>query len=275
MAWKRQLFDPQSKERFKVSRSKIDLFCECPRCAYLDLRLGVSRVQGPSFTLNTAVDTLLKTEFDTHRGARSRHPFLEEYGVDAVPFSHPDMDSWRENFVGIQYHHVPTNFLVTGAIDDVWVNPKGELIIVDYKATSKKEGPSTTEDLYDSYKRQMEIYQWLFRQSGFPVHDVGYFVYVNGRSDAKAFDKKLEFDVVLIPYKGNSQWIEKKLKDLKETLLSEKIPPVGKGFRGGPCDYCTYRESAGKALLAQHAVTKKPVQVKRSKTSSSTTDSMF
>ena len=68
----------------------------------------------------------------------------------------------------------------------MWQTPLGELIIVDYKATSKKEGPSTEDDLYDSYKRQMEIYQWLFRRNGFKVSPVGYFVYANGDSDKVA-----------------------------------------------------------------------------------------
>ncbi len=37
----RNLFDPQSEASFKLSRSKIDLFTECPRCFYVDRRLGV------------------------------------------------------------------------------------------------------------------------------------------------------------------------------------------------------------------------------------------
>ena len=90
----------------------------------------------------------------------------------------------------------------------MWVNPEGEFIVVDYKATSKKIGPSSEDDLYDQYKRQMEIYQWLFRQNDFKVSPTGYFVYVNGKSDAKAFDGKLEFDVELIPYTGNDTWVE-------------------------------------------------------------------
>ncbi len=37
----RNLYDPASKEPFRLSRSKIDLFLECARCFYLDRRLGV------------------------------------------------------------------------------------------------------------------------------------------------------------------------------------------------------------------------------------------
>lgn len=42
----RNLYDPKSKEPFKLSRSKLELFLECPRCFYIDRRLGIGRVPG-------------------------------------------------------------------------------------------------------------------------------------------------------------------------------------------------------------------------------------
>lgn len=252
------MFDPASKEPFKLSRSKLDLFTECPRCAYLDMRLGVKRPSMPSFTLNNAVDELFKREFDVHRAKGTKHPLCEAYGIDAVPFNDDRMDEWRDALRrGIAYHHEPTNLILRGGIDDAWKNSDGELIIVDYKATSKKEGPSTEDDLYPSYKRQMEIYQWLFRKNGFQVAPTGYFVYANGNSDAEAFDGKLEFDIKLIPYAGDDSWVEGKIFELKEMLVSEEIPAVGTSFGGGPCEHCTYRENAGKKLQAIHHETKK------------------
>lgn len=254
----RNNFDPSDTEPFRVSRSKIDLFSECPRCAYLDLRLGVKRPSMPAFTLNNAVDELLKREFDIHRARGSKHPLVERYGLDAVPLADERMEEWRDALRrGITYLHTPTNLLVRGGVDDVWVNPEGELIIVDYKATSKKVGPSTEADLYDSYKRQLEIYQWLFRQNGFVVSPTVYFVYVNGKADAEAFDGKLEFDIELIPYNGSDTWVEPAIFDLKKMLLSDEIPAMGTAFGGGPCDYCTYRENAGKIFLELHAKSKK------------------
>ena len=251
-------FDPSSREPFKVSRSKLDLFTECPRCAYLDMRLGVKRPSMPAFTLNNAVDELLKREFDIHRAQASQHPLLQRYGLDAVPLVDERMEEWRDALRrGITFLHEQTNLLIRGGIDDVWVNPEGEFIIVDYKATSKKIGPSSVDDLYDSYKRQMEIYQWLFRQNGFKVSPTGYFVYVNGKADAEAFDGKLEFDGELIPYTGSDTWVEPAIFDMKKMLLSEEIPSMGTSFGGGPCEYCTYRENAGKIFRELHTKNKK------------------
>ena len=44
--------------------------------------------------------------------------------------------------------------------------------------------------------------------------------------------------------------------DLKKMLMSDEIPPVGISFGGGPCEYCTYREGAGKILQELHAKNK-------------------
>jgi hypothetical protein len=100
---------------------------------YIDRRLGTGGHQD-FLALNSAVDTRTKKEFDIHR--MGKHPLMKAYGVDAVPFQQRMMDEWRENFKGVQYHHEPTNFIITG----LWirlVNLEGELIVVDYKSTSR------------------------------------------------------------------------------------------------------------------------------------------
>lgn len=205
----------------------------------MDRRLGVARPPGFPFNLNNAVDKLLKKEFDIHRIAKTRHPLMEEYNIDAVPFQHKKMDEWRNAKKGIQYIHKPTNLLIMGAIDDVWVNPQGELHIVDYKATSKNGEVTLDAPWQICYKRQMEIYQWLFRKNDFKVSDIGYFVYCNGRTDAEAFDKKIEFDVKVIPYEGNADWIEQTILGLHKCLIQEDIPEMA-----ADCDYCSYRKVA-------------------------------
>lgn len=244
---RRTIFNLNSKEPFKVSRSKIDLFIECPRCFYLDQRLGVPRPRPFPFTLNSAVDKLLKKEFDIHRAKGSKHALLETYGLDAIPFNDKRMEEWRDALKrGISFLHQPTNLFIRGGIDDVWINPDGELIIVDYKATAKESEVNLDADWQDGYKRQVEVYQWLFRQNGFKVSDTAYFVYVNGQTDREAFDAKLEFDVKLIPYKGSDGWIEKTLEAIKACLVSERSPQPHP-----ECEYCTYRNSAAAAFQAK------------------------
>ncbi|MFH0814793.1 MAG: PD-(D/E)XK nuclease family protein [Candidatus Falkowbacteria bacterium] len=237
------LFNPNDEAPFRLSRSKIDLFLECPRCFYLDRRVGIGRPPGFPFSLNSAVDLLLKKEFDIHRAGQTKHPIMEAYGIDAVPFQHEKMNDWRDAMrKGVEFLHAPTNFFVTGGVDDVWVNPAGELIVVDYKATSKAGEVSLDADWQIGYKRQMEVYQWLLRQNGFEVSKTGYFVYVNGKTDRAAFDGRLEFDVKLIPYVGNDGWIEKTLLAARECLDGDDVPATGKD-----CDYCQYVEAINNA----------------------------
>jgi len=240
----KNLYDPSSPKPFKLSRSKIDLFLNCPKCFYIDRKLGVGRPPGFPFTLNSAVDTLLKQEFDVHRANKTKHPLIEQYKIDARPIPHKDLDKWRTNFTGVQYLHEPTNLLIFGAIDDLWQNSKGEYIVVDYKATSKDEEiTELNKDWQDGYKRQMEVYQWLLRRNKLKVSDTGYFVYCNGKKDLAAFDGILEFDVTLIPYKGKDDWIESTIKDIHKCLNSNKIPKAAED-----CDYCNYREAVMSVL---------------------------
>ena len=231
--------------RWRLSRSKIDLFVSCPRCFYVDNKLGTARPPGFPFNLNSAVDTLFKKEFDVHRSAGTRHPIMEEYDVKAVPFVHKKMDEWRENFKGVAVQHEPTGMTVCGAVDDIWVGEGGELYIVDYKSTSKDgKIEALDQDWHIGYKRQMEVYQWLLRQSGFDVSNTGYFVYANAGTDKEMFDNKLDFEVTLIAYEGDDTWIEGTLLNIKKCLEDPRVPKAD-----SECDYCRYREAAGKVLL--------------------------
>lgn len=233
------LYTPGTLFPFRISRSKIDLFLNCQRCFYFDRRLGVSQPPGYPFSLNSAVDKLLKKEFDIHRADETPHPLMKTYQIDAIPYKNKNMDKWRDALRGgIEYLHKQTNLLITGGIDDIWINPKGELIIVDYKATSKVGEVSLDADWQIGYKRQMEIYQWLFRKNNHKVSSTGYFVYCNGDADKKAFDGRLEFDVKIIPYIGDDSWIEKTIFDLHQCLNNSKLP-----VSGVDCDYCKYREA--------------------------------
>ena len=232
----RNLFKPDAKEPFKLSRSKIDLFLNCPRCFYIDRRLGTSLPPGFPFNLNSAVDHLLKKEFDIYRERQEPHPLMVKYGINAIPYQHNELNDWRENFKGVQAHHKITNFILTGAIDDVWVTPVGELIIVDYKSTSKHGEVTLDDDWQISYKRQMEFYQWLLRRNGFKVCDIGYFVYCNGDKSKQVFDDKLEFRTKIIPYAGNDGWVEQAILEAHACLRSNEIPPISHS-----CDFCLYQ----------------------------------
>jgi len=240
---KKKSFDPCDTKPFKLSRSKIELFCQCPCCFYLDLKLGIAQPGSLPFNLNSAVDHLLKKEFDLYRIKGEAHPLMTQHSIDAIPFQHGQLEDWRKNQKGVSYLHEPTRFFITGAVDDLWINPAGELIVVDYKATSKNTEVSIDADWQISYKRQMEIYQWLFRKNGFSVSGTGYFVYCNGKKDVPKFDQRLEFEISVIPYLGNDLWIEPKLYEIHDSLSAAGPPSPNPS-----CNLCNYRITANRAI---------------------------
>jgi CRISPR/Cas system-associated exonuclease Cas4 (RecB family) len=235
--------------KWRLSRSKIELFMECPRCFYLDNKLGTARPRGPAFTLNVAVDTLFKKEFDSYRAKKVPHPLMEKYAIPALPFEHQDLDVWRENFSGIEHYHEQTGFIVSGAVDDIWQLKSGELVVVDYKATAKDGAIETLADSAweKQYARQMGVYMWLLRQNGFTVDTTGYFVYANGDSSKDTFGDTLIFHTTIVPCIGETDWIEPTLHAIKICLMSEAIPEIG-----ALCEFCPYREACGKKLQALH-----------------------
>lgn len=231
-------YNPNKDDYYKISRSKVDFFLNCKRCFYLDRRLNVKRPPGFPFNLNSAVDNLLKKEFDYYRKIKESHPYIKKLGLNAIPFQHKEIENWRNNFKGVIYPHDKLKLHLFGAVDDIWINlDTDELIVVDYKSTSKNSEINIDADWQIGYKRQMEFYQYLLRRNGFKVSDTGYFVYCNGIKEKDRFNEKLEFDIYLLNYTGSDSWVENTLIKLYKTLNQNKIPDYSED-----CEFCKYQK---------------------------------
>ncbi|OGN62292.1 MAG: hypothetical protein A3F40_02085 [Chlamydiae bacterium RIFCSPHIGHO2_12_FULL_27_8] len=179
------------------------------------------------------------------------HPFLIENGIEAIPFDHSDIEIWRNNKKGIRYLHEATNFEIYGAIDDIWITLTDESILVDYKAKASTDDPSTflepkknkdgeivkTDKYKISYKKQIELYQWLFRKNGFNISSKAYFIFANAQKDKEAFNDKLDFEKHLLIYEGNDDWVEPTLMNIYDCLSKDEFPEADCN-----CDYCNYRK---------------------------------
>ncbi len=222
----------------KLSRSAIEQYINCKRCFILTYKHKV-RLPSFPFTLNSAVDNLCKNEFDFYRKKQKPHPLFQEHGIDAIPFAHKDLDKWRNNFQGISYTDNENDVHVYGAVDDVWIQPDGKLIISDVKATSKKD--FNWEETWNrweypkAYKRQLEMYQWLFRKNSFEVSNIGYLVYFNGLKNEPMFEKTLKFELHLVKLECNDDWVESKIIEAKNLYDKEEMPG---GSRN--CETCQY-----------------------------------
>ena len=246
--------------RWKLSRSKISMFLNCRKCSFIDNRLGLTAPPGFPFNLNKALDMALKNEANYIRKMISEGhdlpfpqnietmptslaPLMEQSGMR--PFIHKDVAQWQKERGGVEYYHgKETDFEITGILDDVWTpaDPTDDtLFVVDYKGTAKKEVPNNLKTLiYDDYKRQIEIYQYLLRKNGFNVSNKGYFVYAIAKSNPENLNYYLEFDVVMIEYEGNDDWIEGTIQEIKQCFDQPKSAAAGLP-EGADCDLCKYR----------------------------------
>jgi hypothetical protein len=158
------------------------------------------------------------------------------HGIKCIPFAHKDLEIWRDPLRGgIRYLHAPTNLQIRGAIDDVWIDANDELHVVDFKSTARKGDVNIEADWQISFRRQLEIYQWMFRRNGFRVSDKAYLVYADADTSRTAFESKLEFDVCIIPYKGSDSWVEDTIDQLHRCLISSDLPDSNPD-----CDNCAY-----------------------------------
>ncbi len=238
-----------SNSIFKISRSKFSNFLECKRCFYLDRVKGLKDPSMPGWSLNSAVDDLLKKEFDEFRQKQKPHTFIEKNKLNLVPFKHEKIDLWRNALRGgISFLDKNTNIELHGGVDDIWFDrDKNELIVVDYKAQSNSTPVETVNYLnnvwHQGYKIQMDIYVHILRKMNFKVSDIAYFYVCNADRNHTKFDGKLNFTITLVPYKTNTSWIDKKIIEMKQTLDSEDIPDINKS-----CEKCMHL-SAAKNLI--------------------------
>jgi len=222
----------------KLSRSTVEKFISCQRCCVLEKKYEIRPPSLP-FTLNIAVDNLCKNEFDYYRKIQEPHPIFCEYGIDAVPFKHESIDTWRSNFKGLRYKSQTHNYDFGGAIDDVWQKKNGDLIVVDVKATAKnKFNWLDTFNKFEypkGYKRQLEMYQWLFQKNGFNVAEEAYLLYFNGRKNEQFFKNNLSFDAHLIKLDCSTKWVEEKIINTVNLLRSDSFPKPSLN-----CEQCNY-----------------------------------
>ena len=246
---KKFIYEPNQKEDFKISRGKFEDFLKCERCFYLDRVGGLEVPKIPAFTLNETTDQLYKKEFDFCREKQKPHRLLIEHNLShIIPYQHEDIDNWRDSLHhGLMVRYKNTNIILTGGVDDVWINTKNKkLVVSDYKSQAKEKKLLNTEDYLDdvfhqSYKNQLEFYSYLLNKMGFEVDEMGYFVVCNADRLKENFEKVMSFDELLVPYKLDTSWIEKKL-DHMIRVLNERT----KSKSHESCMNCAYQRERKK-----------------------------
>ena len=232
-----------SDDTLKLSRTKIELFHNCPRCFYREVKLGLRKPPSPGWAINSAVDALLKKEMDFCRKEDRPHGVFKENNLNIKPFKHEDIEIWQNAFKGIQFLDKEHNFLLYGGVDDIMENENGQLVVIDFKATAKKADIISSKDVYnngESYKRQLEIYSWLLQQNDFDVSSTGYLMYYNGDTNKPHLGQEMYFRRTLVPFELDTAWIAPMVSKMHQCLQSDTMP------NDYECDQCLYIETASK-----------------------------
>ena len=121
MGKKKALYQPRSNEVYKLSRSNIQTYLECPYCFYLEAIYGLKKPQGLPLPINMAIDSILKKEFDHYRLQVQPHPEVEKIlKIKYTPYGDEPFYQWRKE---ASIFHKETNFNIIGKFDDVWKTP--------------------------------------------------------------------------------------------------------------------------------------------------------
>lgn len=228
---------------WRLSRSQLDLSLECARC-FWRLRRGCPRPPGLPFTLNSAIDRRLKTEFDDFRQRRAAHPGMPSH---LTPFQDWRLDRWRNTFQGVEHLFEP-GIVVCGAVDDLWTDGS-QVYVADYKATGSKNVRCWPRD-----KRQLEIYSWLLKKNGLAVAPVGYRLVAHADPNVLKFTlfelaerpqpARLIFRLRCEEVRLDDRWVESAVHGAIEISKLREAPVAG-GV-DGPCNYCDFLSRAVK-----------------------------
>lgn len=181
-----------NEKPIQLSPNSLNLFLECPHCFWLDKRQGIKRPQPFPYALNTAIDLLLKEEFDNYRVKNEPHPLLVAHKIPAKLFPNQNLlNQWRSNFGGLRYYSPDLNATLFGAVDDILQFEDGKLAPLDYKSTG-----SSVPSVYDRFQLQMDIYTYLLEKNGFFTPKRGYLAFYivdkkNGFGDRLPFKKEI------------------------------------------------------------------------------------
>ena len=158
-----------------LSRTAWDSFIRCKRCFYMERKLKIRPIGMPGYPINSRVDALLKEEFDIYREKQEPHPIFKKHNLNFVPLKidKDKLNDFRNNRKGVRAKSTKTNYIIYGAIDDLWLNKdNGEVVVVDYKATSNKYGinyVNSTMTYHKAYLRQLDFYAYLLKLNKFKV----------------------------------------------------------------------------------------------------------
>jgi len=168
------------------------------------------------------MDKVIKEYFDD---ARTKGVTPSEVPTGLTLF--PDTELlkvWRSNFKGLQYTTKQGDIL-RGAVDDILVTKKGELVVLDFKT----RGYPLKENTANYYQEQLNNYTFLLQKNGYTVTDHAYLLFFYPK---KVTTNNISFHREIVKMTVNVTSAHEVFTQALRTLR-DALPE-----RGKECQYC-------------------------------------
>ena len=232
--FKKKIYDPESLNPFPIGRTKIDLFFDCKRCFYFDLRYGVKRPHGTPLVINNKIVEQFKKEFDFFRQKKAPHPEILKLKRNLIPAQFSEISNWKNPFKGVRHYVQKKNLVFFGSIDDIWLDKENNnYICVIFKSTSKNE-PLQPTNIWDGYWKQLSYYSYLLQKNNIEISRNGLIFYINTKQSPSG-QSKIDFEFHLFERILDFSWIEECFLKIYEILNSNIIPEFTSN-----CKFCNY-----------------------------------
>lgn len=221
----------------QLSSSSLSTFCECPRCFYIEKKLGCARPRGIFSSLPNGIDKILKNQMDRFRGKLPEimdHPRLAGFVLFDNDALMKKYRHWKSS--PLKYEDGKGNVLV-GALDELLFNPRtGYYAAADWKTKGSEPDQAYCEQYY---QKQINIYTFLGECGGLKMSSFGVLQYF--------FPVDTDVSAGVIPFQSKTFILEANpgaAKDLFDSAIrcleSDIIPPSSSG-----CEYCSYAAKRG------------------------------
>ena len=234
--FKKNIYDNKTKNPFKISRTKIDLFFDCKRCFFLDQKFGIRRPHGTPLVINNKIINNFKQELKECREQKKVHPKILKLNRNFIPLNSTKLFEWSNSFKGVRHLHKESNFLLYGIIDDIWYdshNKKNHLVIIK---TTSKDDTLNHNSIWPGYWRQLSFYSFLVQKNGIDTSKTGIFIYINTGKNSKDFSNvNISFNIDIFEKILDFSWIETTIVEIYQMLNNSKIPE-----KSHNCKFCKY-----------------------------------
>jgi len=208
---------------YRLSPSTLRLFKDCERCFWLHLNKKVRRPSGPFPSLPSGMDKVIKEYFDAARG-KGIMPAEVPAGLSLFHDTEL-LKTWRSNFKGLTYTTKEGDTL-RGAVDDILVTKKGELVVLDFKT----RGYPLKENTASFYEDQLIVYTYLLKKNGHKTVDHAYLLFYYPK---KVTTNNVSFYREIIKVTIDTTSAEKTFREALN-CLRKVIPEPSK-----ECQYCS------------------------------------